>query len=252
MAHRAEIDVAGGPLLVLWDVDHTLIENGGISKAVYRTAFEILTGQTPTHAPETDGRTDPLIMRSLLDRHGIDPEPDLLGRAMDILPEALSSLIPRLREVGYPLPGARAALAALRQEPGVIQSVLTGNVKANAHAKLAAFDLHEDVDLDIGGYGSDAEVRADLVEVARLRASKKHSITIAPTSTVLIGDTLRDVQAGHGGGAYVVGVATGPVTVEELAAEGADAVLPDLRDTGLVVRTVLGLRDLDRQPSAGP
>jgi hypothetical protein len=32
------------------------------------------------------------------------------------------------------------------------------------------------------------------------------------------------------------------VPAEDLAAEGADAVLPDLRDTGLVVRTVLGIR----------
>lgn len=117
--------------------------------------------------------------------------------------------------------------------------------------KLAAFGLHEYLDFDVGGYGSDAEDRASLVKVARKRAGDKHGASIAPASTVVIGDTLRDVQAGHGGGAYVVGVATGPVTVEELAAEGADAVLPDLRDTGLVVRTILGLRRIGRQPSAG-
>jgi hypothetical protein len=73
------------------------------------------------------------------------------------------------------------------------------------------------VDLDIGGYGSDAEDRAGLVAVARGRASDKHGAVIAPTSTVLIGDTLRDVQAARGGGAYVVGVAIGPVPAEDLA-----------------------------------
>jgi hypothetical protein len=151
-----------------------LIENGGISKAVYHRAFEMLTGRAPTYQAETDGRIDPLIMRRLLDRHGIDPTSDLLIRAMEVLPDALSSLVPQLREVGHPLPGARAALEALREQPNVIQSVLTGNVKENAHAKLAAFDLQEDVDLDIGGYGSDAEDRASLVAVARGRASDKH------------------------------------------------------------------------------
>lgn len=129
MTNRAGFDTAGVPLLILWDVDHTLIENGGISKAVYRRAFEILTGRAPTYAAETDGRTDPLIMRRLLDRHGVEVEPGLLSRAMDVLPEALSSLVPQLREVGYPLPGAHDALAALREQPDVIQSVLTGNVK---------------------------------------------------------------------------------------------------------------------------
>jgi phosphoglycolate phosphatase-like HAD superfamily hydrolase len=252
MANRASgLGTAGAPLLVLWDVDHTLIENGGISKAAYRRAFEMLTGRAPTCAVETDGRTDPLIMRHLLDRHGIEVEPGLLDRAMDVLPEALSSLVPQLREVGYPLPGAREALVALREQPGVIQSVLTGNVKANARLKLAAFDLHEDLDLDVGGYGSDAEDRASLVTVARSRASDKYRTAVAPESTVVVGDTLRDVQAGHGGGAYVVGVATGPVTMEELAAEGADGVLPDLRDTGLVVQTVLALGRVGRQPIVG-
>jgi hypothetical protein len=37
----------------------------------------------------------------------------------------------------------------------------------------------------------------------------------------------------------VVAVATGPFGVDELAAAGADAVLPDLRDTGRVLDAVL-------------
>jgi hypothetical protein len=38
----------------------------------------------------------------------------------------------------------------------------------------------------------------------------------------------------------VVAVATGPYRVEELQATGADAVLPDLRDTERVLAAVLG------------
>ena len=50
------------PRLVLWDIDHTLIENAGVSKEIYSTAFAILTGQTALHAARTDGRTDREIM----------------------------------------------------------------------------------------------------------------------------------------------------------------------------------------------
>jgi phosphoglycolate phosphatase len=46
-----------GPALLLWDVDHTLIENGGVSKENYALAFEILTGRAPEAQPQTDGRT---------------------------------------------------------------------------------------------------------------------------------------------------------------------------------------------------
>jgi hypothetical protein len=48
---------------VLWDVDHTLIENGGVSKETYALAFELLTGCVPSVRPATDGRTDFQIMR---------------------------------------------------------------------------------------------------------------------------------------------------------------------------------------------
>lgn len=240
------------PLLVLWDVDHTLIENGGVSKATYRRTFEMVTGTPPVHAVETDGRTDVLIMRSLFERHDIEPTEGLLGQATVALPQALSSLADRLREVGYALPGAKAALVALGAEPGVVQSAVTGNVIANARTKLATFGLDEFLDLEVGGYGSDAEVRSELVGVARDRASMKYGLPFTAATTVVIGDTVRDVEAGHGGGAYVIGVATGTTSASELRAAGADAVLDDLVDTAAVVEAVRAVRELaGRQPSSG-
>jgi phosphoglycolate phosphatase-like HAD superfamily hydrolase len=57
---------------------------------------------------------------------------------------------------------------------------------------------------------------------------------------VLVGDTPLDVAAGRDGGARVVAVATGPYGVDELEATGADAVLPDLRDTERALAAILG------------
>jgi hypothetical protein len=42
--------------LVLWDVDHTLIENSGVSKENYALAFEFLTGRAP--APHSSKSSD--------------------------------------------------------------------------------------------------------------------------------------------------------------------------------------------------
>ncbi len=58
--------------LVLWDVDHTLIENGGVSKDTYARAFELLIGNKPLVRPVTDGRTDFQIMRELLVANSVD------------------------------------------------------------------------------------------------------------------------------------------------------------------------------------
>ena len=57
---------------------------------------------------------------------------------------------------------------------------------------------------------------------------------------MLVGDTPLDVAAALATGARAVGVATGGPTAAELAAAGADAVLPDLTDTAAVVAAITG------------
>src|SRR5262249_50738843 len=118
----------------------------------------------------------------------------------------------------------------------------SGNIRANAFAKLSAFGLDSYIDFDVGGYGSDDNVRAKLVDVARSRALAKYGIAFDSGTTVLVGDTVRDVRAGGDGDAYVVAVASGIDSADQLRAEGADAVFPDLRDTGAVVKLVRRLQ----------
>ena len=145
------------PLLLLWDIDGTLIRNGGVSKECYSLAYQLLVGAAPVH-PVATGKTDPAIMRSLLTRHGVDAPSNLRALVSDIMPQALEQLIPRLRIVGGALPGAREAIAAFNSKPRVVQSVLTGNVARNAFLKLAAFGLDEGIDFEVGGFGSDSEI----------------------------------------------------------------------------------------------
>jgi phosphoglycolate phosphatase len=233
-----EIQVPALWLLVLWDVDHTLIENNGVNKETYAKAFELLTGRRAEHRAETDGRTEPEIMRNMLIAHGIEPTDDYLARVVEVLETATVGNASRLRERGHELPGARDVLVALQGIPGVVQSVLSGNTRPNAYTKLSAFGLHEYLDFEVGGYGSDDDVRANLVGVAQERASAKYGVRVVPAITVLVGDTPRDVRAGLDGGAHVVGVASGSDDMDTLRKAGADVVLPDLRDTAAVVRAV--------------
>jgi phosphoglycolate phosphatase-like HAD superfamily hydrolase len=247
-AMTADLTACQVPLLVLWDVDGTLIHNGGVSKEAYAAGFRQLTGQDTAVAVITDGQTDPAIIRSLLTRNGIEPTDELLARVPEVMPQPLAALAPRLRERGHAKPGAREAIAALSEQPAVVQSVLTGNIQPNAFIKTSAFGLHAGLDFEVGGYGSDSEVRAQLVDAARAKAAAKYGHTWCPDTTVLIGDTPRDVEAGLLGGAHVIAVATGEYDAEQLAAAGAGVVLADLRDTDAVVRAVLALREA--QPAA--
>jgi len=195
---------------VLWDIDHTLIENNGVNKETYAEAFELLTGRRAAHRAETDGRTEPEIMRNMLAAHAIDVPDGFPARVIMALETVTLANAPRLRERGHELPGARETLAAFQDLPCIVRSVLSGNTKSNALTKLSAFGLHGYLDLEVGGYGSDDDVRVKLVRVAQLRASEKYGHEFGPDSTVLIGDTPRDVRTGLEGGLMVWAWLRGP------------------------------------------
>lgn len=237
-------------LFVLWDVDHTLIENGGVSKENYERAFDILAARPLLHTVETDGRTDPEIMRNMFVAHGVDSTKLSLDDIFDALEKAMSANTSRLRERGYAMPGAREVLSALQQALGVVQSVLTGNIRPNAFAKLSAFGLDPYIEFEVGGYGSDDKVRSNLVAVARGRALAKYGIVFDKSTTILIGDTTRDVQAAIDGGAQVIAVATGIDSMDQLREAGADVVLADLRDTASIVKIIKNLGAPSRDASS--
>jgi phosphoglycolate phosphatase len=227
---------------VLWDVDGTLLNAGGVGGDLYSVVFLQLFGRPLETTAPMAGRTDRAIILETLTLAGV-PEP---RRHVDPFVAGLAAQAPTVRTLvaarGRALPGAAAALAALASGR-VHQSVLTGNVRAVAEAKLAALGLRDPLDLCIGAYGDDNEDRAELVHVARRRAAAAHERSgvagFGGRGTVVIGDTPLDIAAALAAGARAVGVATGPFSVAELCAAGADVVLPDLADTRLVMDALL-------------
>lgn len=228
---------------ILWDIDHTLIENGGVSKETYALAFELLTGCVPSVRPATDGRTDFQIMHELLSANSIDTDKYVqISQFEGVLAEAMERNAPQLSQRGHVLPGVTEALTILSSLPTVIQSVLTGNIASNARAKLGAFSLDTWLDLDVGGFGSDDKIRSNLVDAARKRVSIKYGSTFDRSSTILIGDTLLDIKAAHDGGAKVLAVATGVYSVPQLIEAGADLVLDNLASTDHFIAALVDLR----------
>jgi phosphoglycolate phosphatase len=229
-------------VLLLWDVDHTLIENSGVSKAVYARAFQMMTGRAPEVQPGTDGRTDEEIVRNLFTANGAAFTTGDERSYQSALIDAMGELHPRLMRDGFVLSGVPEVLGAVSQIPGIVQSVLTGNIRPNAEAKLRLLGDHARVlDLGVGGYGSDDSRRPRLVGAAQRKASQKYGAVFGSSSTVLVGDTERDVAAALEGGALIVAVATGVTSEEELRQAGAHVVLPDLTDAPGFVAIVRGL-----------
>jgi phosphoglycolate phosphatase-like HAD superfamily hydrolase len=254
--------MADPELLVLWDVDHTLLNAGGLSAQLYGAVFAELYGRELAQVAPMAGRTDRAIIVETLTMAGI---PDPRGQA-DVFIAGMARHAPaygeQIRRRGHVLPGAIAALTALGRPGGrpqggagrrrdgapggtggtALQSVLTGNIRPLAEVKLGVLGLRGLLDLDIGAYGDSHETRSELVHVARARAAAAAGRAFGGESTVLIGDTPLDVAAALATGARAVGVATGGFTGADLAAAGAHAVLRDLADTPGVLAAIRAAR----------
>jgi phosphoglycolate phosphatase len=224
--------------LVLWDIDLTLVRAGEGGRAIYAAAFERATGRPLVTHADAAGRLDPDIFRDTLSAHGMRPQEHSFDRFAEALAAAYAAQSFRLLEHGRALPGAAEALAALSVVPGVIQTVLTGNIRAVAIAKLAAFGLDGYIDFGIGAYGADDPVRANLVKISQRRASERYHLPFDRLNTVLIGDTPHDVIAGREGGALVIAVASGRYSRSELLQAGADVAVPGLTDLAVLLRAV--------------
>ena len=224
-------------LLVLWDLDYTLLKAGGLGNRLYQTTFKDTFGRDLTAIAPKAGRTDRAILLDTLALAGVAEPRAHVDDFLAALARQVAVLDGSTEAEVRALPGAAAAIAALAAA-GARQSVLTGNIRPLATAKLAAAGLGEHLDLDVGAYGDVHEVRAELVPVARQAARAAYGADFGGQSTVLIGDTPLDVAAALATGARAVGVATGSFSAADLVAAGAHIVLPDLTDTSLVLAAV--------------
>jgi phosphoglycolate phosphatase len=226
-------------LLVLWDVDYTLLYAVGLGNRLYQAVFRDMFGRDLAAVAPKAGRTDRAILLDTLALAGVTEPRAHVDDFLAALARRVAALDGTVQAEVRALPGAAAAVAALAAA-GARQSVLTGNIRPLAALKLAAAGLREHLDLDVGAYGDVHEVRAELVPVARRAAQAAYGADFEGTATVLIGDTPLDVAAAVATGARAVGVATGSFGAADLVAAGAHAVLPDLTDASLVLAAVTG------------
>jgi phosphoglycolate phosphatase-like HAD superfamily hydrolase len=208
---------------VLFDIDGTLLVTGGAGAVAWQRAFRELYGidadiDEHTHAGMTDPEIAAIVFREVIGRDGSDAErATAISAYLGHLPDAVGD------SSGYRvMPGIDELLRRLA-EGGIMLGIVTGNIEAAAHIKLARGDLNRY--FAFGGYGSDSGDRIELTRRVIVRGGEVagHSLDLA--TTIAVGDTPRDVTAGHGAGIGVVGVATGSYSVAELADAGADWAL---------------------------
>ena len=231
--------------VILWDIDGTLVRTRrqGVFKD-YTTPVLVRVFGTAGRLGElsVSGMTDLQIVAEALRDEGFTAE-QVRVRAQELLPLYLEELerLTRREELYHALPGARESLEAVEGHPRYLNSLLTGNVEPAARLKLRLVGLEGFFRLP-GAFGDDSHDRRDLPALARERLSRHLGLELKPEQLVVVGDTPNDVACARHFGARAVAVATGRTySAADLTAHNPDAILPDLADTELVLRTLAGL-----------
>jgi phosphoglycolate phosphatase len=218
-------------LLILFDIDGTLLVDDAYAhgRAMVQAMRAIYRVDLPDDAVERTrpwGKTDLRIAREALDAEGLDNEAIDAGRSAWI--EAASAAFRS---------EAAASAGAWRMRPGVLPAlerltrggmrltVLTGNLRAIAAAKVVHMGLAAEFDLTIGAYGDDAEDRSRLVPIARQRAGTA-AHPWPREHTAVVGDTPGDIAAARTDG--VASLLFSSARYPELALGGAGAVVSNV------------------------
>jgi len=188
------------PLVVGFDLDMTLID----SRPGIAVALDALSAETGVHIDSA----------AAVSRLGppLDEELGYWFPAEQVAPMAdrFRALYPDLAITPTEmLAGAREAVDAVHRHGGRVV-VVTAKYEPNARLHLEHLGIEAD------------EVVGWRWGPAKGEALREHG------ATVYVGDHVADVAGARAAGALSVGVATGPVSADELRAAGADVVLDDL------------------------
>lgn len=226
--------------LLLWDIDGTLLGADDVDDEIFDRAIERTLGLRPPTRVSMGGKTDPQITMEYLAMLAV-PEPELhVATVLDHLRDEMAAAQRMVRQRDRVLPGVAEVLARLAGHDEVVQTVLTGNIAANALVKLAAFGLDVWVDLTVGAFGSDHAERDALVPIAVDRVAVGRGVRFGPEQIWVIGDTAHDLACAGAFGARCLLVGTGRLGFEAVRALGADAAVADLSDVDSVVRLLTG------------
>jgi phosphoglycolate phosphatase-like HAD superfamily hydrolase len=222
-------------LLLLWDIDGTLIASGGAGMRALRVALRNVFGvEGSLDDIDFGGRTDTWIMRRVFGKFDIPATSENFSRYFEAYVAALPA------EMANPharvLPGVHDLLAAAANHGAIAQGLLTGNMRRGAQVKLAHHGLWEK--FAFGAFGDDSEQRDDLGPHAVRRAREQHGVEFAAANVWIIGDTPHDIACGKIIGARTLAVATGGYRIDALRSHEPTVVVENLADTASILRAL--------------
>jgi phosphoglycolate phosphatase-like HAD superfamily hydrolase len=225
--------------LVLFDIDGTLISDGGAARTAFADAIDAVFGYGEDLSRyDFSGRTDPQIAFMILRDAGLSDE--TINFRLDALWSHYLDGLARNATAGrvQPLTGIQALLDALLPRQDVMLALLTGNLERGARLKLEGPDLNRY--FPFGAFGSDSAKREELPPIAVARASERNGHRFEGADVVILGDSIYDVRCGVPHSATTIAIASGKTPAETLRAENPTHLFDSAEDLGALMDAILG------------
>lgn len=205
----------------LFDIDGTLLLSPDRTHryALHRALLDVYGIETTIDGIAYHGKTDPGILRAVLERAGIarDVIDTNLPAALELVRRDAAEKADRFRP--NVLPAVREVLDLLR-DAGKLLGVSSGNLESIGWLKLKAANLAHY--FEFGCFADKCELRMDVFRTAVDEVRRR----LGPTACVcFVGDTPDDIWAAQGVGGRIIAVGTGIFKVDDLVPHGADATV---------------------------
>jgi phosphoglycolate phosphatase len=228
--------------ILLWDLDGTLVrgQRYGVFKDYTVPMLKKVFGTAGSlGGMMVSGMTDLQIVEEALRGEGITRD-QIIARKNELLGcyiEQMRLATGNGAHLISAMPGGREVLQRVAEHPRYLSALLTGNIKPAAYLKVELTGLAEFFQLP-GAFGDESFDRRDLPAIAAQRINEHLGANLLPEKFIVIGDTPNDIACARHFGARVVAVATGRMhSQEDLLALEPDALLPDLLDVELALKT---------------
>jgi phosphoglycolate phosphatase len=208
--------------LVIFDCDGTLVDSQGMICAAMQQAY----GAHGLSVPPREqllaivGLSLPDAFRRLAqcEKNGIDHPVSSLVEQYRIAFAALRQSEQHLEPL---YPGAREAIDALTARPGIVLGIATGKSQRGVRAVLGRHGLDDRFVTIQTADDAPSKPHPGMVLAAMREAG------VDARDTVVVGDTVFDVEMARAAGARAIGVAWGYHPVPALIDAGADAIVED-------------------------
>ncbi|MCT4620133.1 MAG: HAD hydrolase-like protein [Marinisporobacter sp.] len=213
-------------ILIVWDIDGTLINSGGCGRDAMEKAFYKLFGlEKAFENVNMAGRLDAMIVEDAFLNHTImDADKKLF---FDTYCETLKGILEGKDYIEI-LPGVKNILEHSSKEHNFFHALGTGNIERGARIKLEVHDLNQH--FQVGGFGDDKVERWEIIQRAIHLAEVVHGIKYMKENIYVIGDTKLDIECAKILGIKSIAVATGSYSAEKLAEYAPDYLLESLED----------------------